>query len=126
MSTCIYTVSLFLEPSGYPSIININQSSSSVTVEWQPLECFQENGPITGYNYRIYRNFVDYTEGLVGVNKTGLRVMNTYICMQAFSVAAINKAGIGDHCPPVQIATFNLGNNNITCLNKGVLCTCNT
>ena len=124
MSTCTYTVFLFLEPSGYPSIVNIFQSSSSVTLEWQPLECFEENGPIIGYNYRIYKNLVDYRGYVVGRNITVLTLMNTY--MQAFSVAAINKAGIGEHCPPVQITSFNLGINNITCLNKVDLCTCYT
>ena len=108
MKSCNEYLCLFLEPGGYPSNINIIQSSSSVTYEWQPLECFEENGPITGYNYRVYYNFVDYLEGFVGRNKTVLTLW--HINMQAFSVAAINKAGTGEHCPPVQVPNFNLGN----------------
>ena len=86
-----------------------------MTFEWQPLECFEENGPIIGYSYRVYSNFVHYMEGLLGRNKTVLTVWHTNI--QAFSVAAMNDAGIGEHCPPVQVPSFNSGNNNITFLN---------
>ena len=93
-----------------------------MTFEWQPLECFEENGPITGYIYRIYHNFVDYMEGSVERTKTNLTVMHANV--QAFSVAAINKAGIGEHCPPVLVLSFNLGQykNTITYLNKIVVC----
>ena len=89
-----------------------------MTFQWQPLECFEENGPITGYYYRVYYNLVDYVEGLVGSNKAVLTLL--HINIQAFSVAAMNEAGIGEHCPPVQIPNYNLGNNNIPCLNERV------
>ena len=111
---------ILIGPSGYPLNANIILSSSSLTFEWQRLECFEENGPITGYEYRVYYNLVDYIKGVVAKNITQLTVMHTNV--QAFSVAAINEAGIGRHSPPVQIPGFELGNNKNSCIKKSFVC----
>ena len=87
------------------------QSSLTVTFEWKPLECYEENGPITGYYYRVYHDNFHYSEGTVTMDTTVL----TLKCanMQAFSVAAMNVEGIGALCPPVPIPTFDRGTSVI-------------
>ena len=96
------------EPSGHPSELKIvNQTATFVTFEWNKLKCHQENGPITGYEYRAYYDPFHYTEGTLDQSTTTYTVYSANI--QAFSVAAINKAGIGVYCPPLQIPSFFLG-----------------
>ena len=92
------------EPSGYPTQLRIvQQTPAFVVFQWNQLKCHQENGPITGYALRTYYQF-QYTEGTVDKNTTSYTIYDTHI--QAFSVAAINEVGIGDHCPPVHVEMF--------------------
>ena len=65
------------------------------------MKCHKENGPIAGYEYRAYYDLFHYTEGKLDQKTTTYTIYDTNI--QAFSVAAINEAGIGEHCPPLQI-----------------------
>lgn len=106
--------SLFLmeEPSGYPSVIQITiQTSETVTFEWKALECYQENGPITGYNYRIYYNLNNYNAATVSSSITMITLFHQNI--QGFSVAAMNEAGIGEHCPPLPVLNLDQGMETI-------------
>ena len=92
-------------PSGYPSKLKIvNQTSTYVTFQWNHLECDQENGPITGYEYRAYYDLFQYTEGTLNQNTTTYTIYDADIL--AFSVAAINEAGIGEHCYPLHVPIF--------------------
>ena len=96
------------DPTGYPTVVQIiRQTSSLVTFQWKELECYEENGPIIGYHYRLYHNLFHYSEGIVQGNITTLTL--TYENMEAFSVAAINEAGFGAYCPPVAVPDFVLG-----------------
>ena len=98
-------LSLLKEPTGYPSKVQVTfQNSAFVAFQWKELECYEENGPITGYQYRIYYDHTHYNKGKVNRNTTRLTVPKTNV--QSFSVAAINKAGIGPHCPPVSVPNF--------------------
>ena len=71
------------------------------------MKCHQENGPITGYEYRAYYDLFHYTEGTVDKSTTTYTIYDTNI--QAFSVAAINEAGVGEHCPPMKIEKYHSG-----------------
>lgn len=86
----------------------------SITFQWKELECQKQNGPITGYQYRIYHDHLHYTEGSVGPDTTSHTVLisNTEENVQAFSVAAINIAGVGEHSPPLRAATTDSGVQN--------------
>ena len=98
----------YTEPSGAPSNLRIvYQTSTSVTFQWNELKCHEENGPITGYEYRVYHTLFHYTDGKVDRNTTTYTIYDTNV--QEFSVAAINDAGIGDHCPLLQIPAFGSG-----------------
>ena len=79
-----------------------------VTFQWEELECFEENGPITGYQYRIYYDLNHYDEARVDKETTTVTLF--YKNMQGFSVAAMNEAGIGEYCPPLQVPYINEGN----------------
>ena len=96
------------EPSGYPSEVKIFQlTSTSITFQWQRLKCQQENGPITGYQYRVYHDLFQYSEGTVECNTTMVTLYDTNV--RAFSVAAMNEAGIGEHSPLLKLITSNSG-----------------
>ena len=93
---------LYLEPSAFPTHLKVVlQTRNTVTLQWKRLECYEENGPIVGYQYRIYSDLIHqhYQEGIVdgGTNRIRLLFGNTR--KKAFSVAAINEAGVGQHSP---------------------------
>ena len=99
---------LYTEPSGFPSELKIvHQTSTFVAFQWNELKCYEENGPITGYEYRVYHTLFHYTDGTADRNTTTYTIYDTSV--QAFSVAAINDAGIGEHCPLLQIPAFRSG-----------------
>ena len=77
---------------------------------WNELECYEENGPITGYQYRVYYDLNYYQER--NVDRETTMVTLPYNNMQSFSVAATNQAGIGKFCPPVQVPHINDGTCN--------------
>lgn len=96
-------------PSEHPSELQvIMQTSSTVTFQWKELECYEENGPITGYHYRVYYSHSYYTEGEVDRNTTKITLLHNN--MEGFSVAAVNKAGMGEHCPTFQVYKIAEGN----------------
>ena len=71
------------------------------------MECYERNGPITGYHYRIYKDDINYSEGLVDANTTKLTLAQ--IQVKFCSVAAQNQAGLGPHCPKVIVPSFDQG-----------------
>ena len=96
-------------PSGYPSDVQIiSHTSKLVKFLWKQLECYEENGPMIGYRYRIHYNHTNYSEGTLKANTHMLTLLRMNV--QYFSVAAINRAGIGPHCPPVSVPRFDQGN----------------
>lgn len=103
---------LFEEPTGYPSDVKIiSQTSAFVTFHWRELECHEENGPITGYNYLICTHHASCSIGSVDASTTKLTVSNMNI--HNFRVAAINKVGIGPHSPPVLVPSFDKGSAKV-------------
>ena len=87
-------------------------------IVWEPLECYQENGPIAGYQYRVYYDITNYSDATVARNVTILNLL-LHRTLKAFSVAAMNEAGIGEHCPPLDAFTCSSNIGNIYCT-----CTC--
>ena len=87
------------------------QTYLMVTFQWKAVECYEENGPITGYHYRVYYDLFNFNDGIVDRNTTMVSLI--YNNMQGFSVAAMNEAGTGEHCPPVQVHNFDEGNENL-------------
>ena len=71
------------------------------------MSCYEENGPITGYQYRAYYDVNHYEEGYVDSRTTTITFY--YNDIQSFSVAATNEAGIGEHCPPLLVPYIHEG-----------------
>ena len=91
---------LYAEPSGSPlSVKFVHQIPNEVTIQWEKLKCHEENGPITGYRYRIYRDLLHFSEGTVHENMITVSLFDSTAV--AFSVAAENEASVGEFSPPV-------------------------
>ena len=95
VSSFIYTVSLYTAPTGPPIDVSATSSSTSITVQWQEVECILRNGDITGYTMQ-YREVgsgsiqtVNVTDRTITIS--GLTTSTTY----TYQVAAMNSAGIG-------------------------------
>lgn len=83
----------------------------SVTFKWGELECHKQNGPISGYAYRIYYAFSQFIEGFLPPNKTEhtIYTSNVELGGYALSIAAMNDAGIGEFSPPCTVLFTELG-----------------
>ena len=84
------------------------QTPSTVTFQWKELDCYEENGPITGYQYRAYYGLFNSIENVLDNNTTMVTLPSEN--MLSLSVAAMNEVGIGDHCPPILVPIFDEGN----------------
>ena len=86
-------------PSAPPTAVRTTgKTSSSITVQWGPVDCIQRIGDITGYSvrYGVQRSERSQTMSISGGNTTettisGLTPSTTY----SIEVAAVNSAGIG-------------------------------
>ena len=83
----------------------------SVTFKWNELPCHKRNGPITGYGYRIYHQYMGYIEGVLPPNTTSHTVYTANLEQGGYSmsVAAINEAGVGEFSPPCIVLYTELG-----------------
>ena len=102
----------FEGPSGYPSQLQIiKQTFLKVTFQWKELECYEQNGPITGYHYRVYYSLNHFDEGKVDKNATTVTLF--YKRMKSFTVAAANEIGIGEYSPPLLVPYVKKGTENV-------------
>ena len=105
-----------LEPSAFPAHLKVVlQTRTAITVQWKRLECYEENGPITGYQYRIYSDLIHYNEGIVDGGTNRVKLMFGNMRKRAVSVAAINEIGVGQHCPPLLLHFPITGTYSYTC-----------
>ena len=76
-----------------------------IDVQWEPVDCIQHNGEITGYLvwYEALGNEMTQTISVLG-ERTALSMLmssTTY----SIKVAAVNSAGIGEFSPDIIITT---------------------
>ena len=91
----------FSEPSGFPRNLRVvSILSSSIRFQWDALECEKHNGPLLGYEYHFDSGNETVT-AIVGPNSTTCIITLLQPGRIVFSVAAVNDAGVGYHCPPV-------------------------
>ena len=83
-------------------------TSSSITVQWELVDCIQRNGDITGYSvqYGVQGNMSTQTTDISGSDTTettisGLNIATNY----SIEVAAVNSAGTGVYSNSIIIAT---------------------
>ena len=83
-------------------------TSSSITVQWGPVDCIHRNGDITGYSvqYREVGSGGTQTMSVSGGSVTEVMISSlmpstTY----SIQVAAENSAGVGNYSDPVIVNT---------------------
>lgn len=110
--TCLIQLVPSIVPSGYPSGLHpTSVHDTSITLSWNKLPCKQENGPIIGYQCRLFLHSKLYsTDRIMGSEST------TYTAKELsphteydFDIAAINEKGVGDFSPPVTVQTAPTG-----------------
>ena len=102
----------FEGPSAYPPNVEIiKQTFQEVTFQWKELACPEQNGPITGYLYRVYYDHINFDEGRVDKNTATVTLL--YKRMKTFSVAAANEVGIGQYSPPLLVPSVRKGTGNV-------------
>ena len=91
-------ITLLQVPSAPPTSVRVSEvTSSSITVQWKPVDCIHRNGDLTGYS--VQYGEVSSTEPVSGLQEvanrratiTGLTPSTEY----AVSAAAINDNGTG-------------------------------
>ena len=117
-NTLIYNTLHFLSvPSGHP--INITTSdviSSSITIEWGPVNCIQRNGDITGYllRYTAEESGIILNVSVSGGDTTKATISGLYAATTySIEVAAVNGVGIGVYSAESIVITIGTYNANI-------------
>ena len=95
---CVY-IFLFVAPSAPPKSLNVStMTSSSVTVQWEPVDCIHRNGDIIGYSVQ-YGEQGGQSKQTVNVSG-GATYEGTIFGLHAstmytIEVAAVNSVGVG-------------------------------
>ena len=96
-------------PSASPSNVSVSEViSSSITVQWGPVDCIHRNGDITGYSvqYKEVESGSIHNMTVSGSNTTEATITNLMpSTMYIFQVAAINDAGGGVYSDPLTAST---------------------
>ena len=96
-------------PSAPPTSVNTSDvTSSSITVQWGPVDCIHRNGDITGYSvqYGVQGSGSTQTMSVAGnttidANITGLMPSTTY----SIEVAAVNTINTGEYSTSLAVIT---------------------
>ena len=109
----IYCILLhLLEASGYPQdvrLVSSNWIKGHIKFSWHELDCDKHNGWLLGYECTTYFDNFCHTENVpahVTSYTLSLYSFELITLPRAFSVAAINNAGVGDHCPPLNLTSM--------------------
>ena len=100
-------MSISLAPSAPPTSVSVSEvTSSSITVQWGPVDCIDRNGDITGYTVRVRASgeaerTVSVDESVNEATSTGLTLVTEY----TVSVAAENNVGAGVYSSSFTIQT---------------------
>ena len=98
-----------IAPSAPPSSVSVSEvTSSSMTVQWGPVDCIQRNGDITGYSvqYKKVGSVSTHNRTVSGSNTSEAIIMNLMpSTMYIVQVAAINDAGDGVYSEPLTVST---------------------
>ena len=107
---CTHTLTLLLytAPATHPLDLQVVRfHSSRLTFEWQKMESSFENGPISGYEVRLYVDscYTTHIINNVSINSYTVEGVEPGVSAYGLSVAAVNDAGVGCHSPIVWLNT---------------------
>ena len=91
-------------PSAPPTSVSASEvTSSSITVQWGPVDCADRNGDITGYSVQ----YGSKTVSVSGDSSGGMYVISGLMPSTTYSiqVAAETSAGTGPYTSPLTIET---------------------
>ena len=91
-------------PSAPPSSVSVSEvTSSSITVQWGPVDCIHRNGDITGYSVQ----YGSKTVSVSGDSSGGMYVISGLMPSTTYSiqVAAKTSAGTGPYSTTVDQMT---------------------
>ena len=96
-------------PSAPPTSVGTSDiTSSTIVLQWGPVDCIHRNGDITGYSVRYGVQGSGSTQTMnvsggdtYGTTITGLMPSTTY----SIEVAAVNGAGTGDYSKSIYAIT---------------------
>ena len=104
-----------IAPSAAPSSVSSTGFVFNITVQWETLDCIDQNGDITGYSVRYEAVDSGSTDSVTVEGNsttsdtvTGLNSSTTY----SVEVAAVNGAGVGVYSDPLSVST----NSRLCCL----------
>ena len=95
----ISLIPIFTVPSAPPTHIYIHEVTSfNITIHWDPVDCIEQNGNITGYSvqYGVEGTGIMHIVNVSGGATTEITISGLYCAMDyTIEVAAVNSAGTG-------------------------------
>ena len=104
LSSCPIKVYISPVPSAPPTSVRVSEvTSSSITVQWGPVDCIHRNGDITGYSVQ----YGSETVSVSGNSSGGMYVISGLMPSTNYTmqVAAETNAGTGPYSEPVNQLT---------------------
>ena len=97
---------VFAVPSASPSEVSADGMSTTITVQWGPVEpCTDQNGAITSYSVR-YRETESGSEQTVSTPERDIMISGVSTSRNySVEVAAVNSAGTGVYSDPIFVTT---------------------
>ena len=93
-------------PTGPPSPVNTTVTSTTITVQWGPVECIHRNGDITGYSVCVTRNGERLKNASVSSDIRRVTISELSPSTEYnISVAAVNNNGTGAYSDDIPVAT---------------------
>ena len=96
-------------PSAPPTVVVVRvESSTSITVQWGPVECIHQNGEITGYRVRYGEEGSSVREDFEpGDSSGGMTTVSglTKQTVYTVQVAAVTSSGTGVYSDPLTVKT---------------------
>ena len=95
-------------PSGSPTVVSASSTSTTITVHWEPVDCIDSNGVITGYSvqYEVVESGTSETLSVTDGSTLQLLIEDLSSSTNySVAVATVNLVGTGDYSEPYLITT---------------------
>ena len=95
-------------PSGSPTAVSTTSTSTTFTVHWEPADCIDRNGVITGYSvqYEVMESGTNETLSVTDGSTLQLLIEDLSSSTNySVAVAAVNSAGTGPYSDSYLITT---------------------